>query len=34
MDRTCSALLRKFQGKIPPKIYDELKESLPDKIRI
>ncbi|MFC1800966.1 DNA-directed RNA polymerase subunit A'' [Nanoarchaeota archaeon] len=32
MDRTCSALLKKFQGKVPPKIYEELEENLPDKI--
>ena len=32
MDRSTAALLRQYQTKLPPKIYEELKESLPDKI--
>jgi DNA-directed RNA polymerase subunit A" len=32
MDRAAAAVLRKYQTKLPPKIYEELKDSLPDKI--
>lgn len=32
MDRANAAILRKYQTKLPPFIYEELKEHLPDKI--
>ncbi len=32
MDRASAAVLRQYQTKLPPRIYEELKENLPDKI--
>jgi len=32
MDRSAAAVLRQYQTKLPPQIYEELKESLPDNV--